>query len=92
MPFLLKLGMNIVISRELFSWRLVKGRYTRRSRITIDAIREDRTMSFKKIYKWKDNRGKDRSSVGIVLTDDEKQALCRKNLALVAQQKRSNNE
>jgi len=49
-------------------------------------------MSFKKIYKWKDNRGKDRSSVGIVLTDDEKQALCRKNLALIAQQKRGNNE
>ena len=44
-------------------------------------------MPFKKLYKWRDNKGKERTSVGIVLTNDEKQALCRKNLALIAKQK-----
>lgn len=43
-------------------------------------------MPFKKIYRWKDNKGKERTSVGIVLTQDEKQALCRKNLAIIAEQ------
>jgi hypothetical protein len=44
-------------------------------------------MPYDKLYRWKDNKGKERTSKGIVLTDNEKQDLCRKNLALIAEQK-----
>ena len=48
-------------------------------------------MSYSKLYRWKDNKGKERTSKGIVLTQSEKQALCRKNLALIAEQRNASN-
>ena len=40
----------------------------------------------KKLYRWKDNKGKARTSVGIVLSPAQQKALCERNLALIAEQ------
>ena len=39
-----------------------------------------------RIYRWKDNKGKTRTSVGIVLSQSQQKALCEKNLAMIAEQ------
>lgn len=39
-----------------------------------------------RIYRWKDNKGKTRTSVGIVLSQAQQRALCEKNLAMIAEQ------
>ena len=39
-----------------------------------------------RLYRWKDNKGKSRTSVGIVLSQVQQKALCEKNLALIAEQ------
>ena len=40
----------------------------------------------KKLYRWKDNKGKERVSVGIELSQEQQKKLCEKNLALVMEQ------
>ena len=40
-----------------------------------------------RLYRWKDNKGKSRTSVGIVLTQEQQKTLCEQNLALITEQR-----